>query len=96
MGYEFVTSSICYFEYMAGSKNREFDKKLFENIKVIAFDKEQAIVASEIFKNLKKNNKLIEFRDILIASTSISLNIPLSTLNKKHFDRIDGLEIVEV
>ncbi len=34
-GYSLITSAICYFEYMSGSKNKEFDKVLFENIEVL-------------------------------------------------------------
>ena len=95
-GYELVTSSICYFEYMSGSKNKSFDKLLFENIEVIAFDKNQAYIASQIFKDLKKRNTLIEFRDILISSCAISEDINLATLNKKHFERINDLIILEI
>ena len=95
-GYLMTTSSVCYFEYMSGSKNREFDKILFEKIEVIAFDKKQACIASEIFKELKKKNSLIEFRDILISSCAISQKISLVTLNIKHFKRIMNLNILEI
>ncbi len=94
--YEIVTSSICYFEYMSGSKNGEFDRLLFKNIAVINFDKEQAYIASQIFKDLKKRNVLIEFRDILISSSAIALGIPLATLNQKHFERIEDLILLEI
>jgi len=93
--YELLTSSICYFEYMLGSKNRDFDKLLFKYIKVISFDKNQAEIASKIFQNLKKRNELIEFRDILISSCAVSEDISLATLNKKHFERIEELNLVE-
>lgn len=95
-GYEIVTSSICYFEYMSGSKNGEFDKLLFKNIPVINFDKEQAYIASRVFKDLKQQNALIEFRDILISSSAIALDISLATLNRKHFERIDDLTLLEI
>lgn len=95
-GYEIVTSSICYFEYMSGSKNGEFDRILFENIAVIDFDKEQAHIASRTFKDLKQHNSLIEFRDILISSSAIALDIPLATLNRKHFERIKDLILLEI
>ena len=94
--YEILTSSICYFEYMSGSKNREFDTLLFKNIDVIDFDKKQAYIASQIFRDLKQRNALIEFRDILISSSAISLGIPLATLNKKHFERIEDLILLEI
>ena len=95
-GYEIVTSSICYFEYMSGSKNGEFDRILFENIAVIDFDKEQAYIASQTFKDLKQRNALIEFRDILISSSAIALDIALATLNKRDFERIENLILLEI
>ncbi len=94
--YTLVAFAICYFEYMSGSKNKDFDKLLFENIEIISFDKTQAYISSSIFQDLKSKNSLIEFRDILISSCAISLNISLATLNKKHFERIKDLNIFEV
>ena len=91
-----MTSAICYFEYMSGSKNREFDKLLFENVVVLDFNKNQAYIASEIYQDLKKGNTLIGFRDILIASSAMSEKIPLVTLNKRHFERIKDLILLEV
>jgi len=38
---------------------------------------------------------MVEFRDIFIASTSIEYNLPLVTLNKKHFNRIEHLELFD-
>ena len=95
-GYKILTSSICYFEYMSGSKNGEFDMVLFKNIAVIDFDKEQAYIASRTFKDLKQRNALIEFRDILISSSAVTLDIPLATLNRKHFERIEDLMLLEI
>ena len=37
---------------------------------------------------------MIDLADILIAATSLSNDIPIATLNLKHFGRIKGLEIV--
>jgi tRNA(fMet)-specific endonuclease VapC len=43
---------------------------------------------------LKKDSKLIEIPDILIAATAQANQLKLATLNKKHFERINSLEIV--
>ena len=51
--------------------------------------------AVKIFKQLKHENKLIEIPDILIGSTAIVNKIKLATLNRKHFERIEGLDIIE-
>jgi len=37
---------------------------------------------------------MIEFRDIFIAATCMVNNLPVKTLNKKHYDRIEGLSVV--
>lgn len=90
-----VTSAICHFEIFTGVKESDlvFVNKLFEDIEVIPFNKECAFKASEIYKTLKKKNKIIEFRDIFIGATAIVYNLELSTLNKKHFERIDDIRI---
>ena len=90
------TSSICYFEYKLGSVDEAFEKKLFSNVTILNFSNQEAEIASNIFKELKSKNKRIEFRDILIASTAISNQMALATLNLNHFDRIDKLEIIDL
>ena len=51
--------------------------------------------ASQIIISLKKQNKLIDIQDILIAATAIASDIRLFTINKKHFSRITELRMVE-
>ena len=36
----------------------------------------------------------LEFRDIFIAATAITKKIPIKTLNKKHFIRINNLVVL--
>ena len=51
--------------------------------------------AIKIKLDLKKKRKSIEFQDLIIAAIALSHNLPLATLNQKHFEPIDGL-ILEV
>lgn len=68
--------------------------QLITGLTILPFDDAVAITASEIFLKLKRNNKLIEFRDIFIAATCITNELPIATLNKKHFKRVDNLKIL--
>jgi predicted nucleic acid-binding protein len=43
---------------------------------------------------LKKSGMLIESEDLLIAATALANQMKLATGNVKHFNRIDGLELV--
>ena len=91
---ECYISTVTIFELYSGVKN---DKHLdaldmvLSHLEVLDFNTTQAKIASNIFRSLKTKNKLIEFRDIFIASCAITANMPLATLNTKHFQRIDGL-----
>ncbi len=35
-----------------------------------------------------------EIKDIFIAATAIVYDIPVFTLNKKHFERLEGVSLV--
>ncbi|GAA4461482.1 hypothetical protein GCM10023189_37000 [Nibrella saemangeumensis] len=43
---------------------------------------------------LKKKRKQIDLADLFIAATAVAHNLPIATLNKKHFERIDILQLV--
>ena len=60
---------------------------------LLPFDSKVAVRASSIFKDRKSKNQIIEFRDIFIAATAIANNLPISTLNVAHFNRVKDLEI---
>jgi len=44
---------------------------------------------------LTKRNKIIGLKDILIASTALTNNLKISTLNLKDFERIEKLKILK-
>jgi len=90
-------SAISKFEFLVGTKLTQIrqTKKIVEGFYILSFNSHVADVASDIAKKLKTKNKIIEFRDIFIAATAIANDMPLSTLNVKHFERIDDLELID-
>ena len=89
-------SSVTLYELLMGSTTEEKMndiKVLTEGLAVLSFNEEVAKEASKIYHRLRKSNKIVEFRDIFIAATCIVNDLPIKTLNKKHFDRIEGLII---
>jgi predicted nucleic acid-binding protein len=90
-------SSVTVFELYNGASSSEKVEDielLLKNVKVLDFNSEIASVASKIYRQLISENKIIEFRDIFIASTAIVNKMPVSTLNVNHFKRIKGLRII--
>jgi len=96
-GYKFQISAITEYEIYAGSTPTQqgFWGDLLGKTQVLSFNQSTAQVAVQINSELKKKSQQIAIADLFIASTSIDNNIPFATLNKKHFDRIDQLQIVE-
>lgn len=90
-------SSVTLYELLIGANTPvkiNDIKILTEDLHVLVFNDEVAIKAAEVYHQLRTENKMIEFRDIFIAATCLSNNLPVKTLNKKHYDRIKGLKVL--
>lgn len=90
-------SAITLYELLMGAVNKEKlndIQLLTSELTILPFNQDTANTAAELYHDLRKRNKMIEFRDLFIAATAISNNLPLLTLNKKHFERIKGINIL--
>lgn len=95
--HDLVISVISVFELLNGATNEEKIRdirKICKSLTIIDFNFGCAEKASEIYRELKTQNKLIEFRDILIGATAITNNFPLATANKKHFERLKDVILI--
>jgi predicted nucleic acid-binding protein len=92
-------SIITEFEVRVGI-NTEFQQNeydaLAKDFEVFVIDKSCIDMAIEIFLDLKKHNALIGFEDLLIGATAVSRSLHLATLNRKHFERIPGLQLLDL
>ena len=93
---KFCISSIIEFEVYAGATGEQlsFWENILKEINVVPFDSKAAHAAVTIQAQLKGKRKTIDKADLFIAATAVANNIPLATLNLKHFELIDGLEII--
>jgi tRNA(fMet)-specific endonuclease VapC len=93
---ELFISAISLYELYMGANTpaKEQDIKILtEDINVLPFTDQVAVKSAQIYHLLKAKNRMIEFRDIFIAATCIVNDLPIVTLNKKHFDRIEELRM---
>ena len=93
----FAVSAVTEYELYLGNSEEQnvFWDKLFSQITVLPFNSKSARQSAIIYQQLKAKNKLVETPDILIAGTAISNNIPLATLNRKHFEHIKNLQLID-
>lgn len=91
-----VISTITIFELLLRKTNIEAAKTLIASSETFDFDESAAEIASVIFKQSIKKGRMNEYRDLFIAATVIANDGELLTLNKKDFENIEGLRIVEI
>jgi len=96
-GYSFAVSAVTKYEIYAGATPNQlvFWNKIFGTVTVIAFDELSVDTAVTINSALKRKRKQIDLADLFIAATAVAHNFPLVTLNKKHFERIDTIKLID-
>jgi len=93
--YQFAIPAIVKYEVLRGDKKKDkFWITFFKQTNILPFNDKCSQIASEIYKELKQQNNLIGTDDILIASTAISHDFKLATLNKKDFNRISNIKLI--
>jgi len=96
-GYKFAISAITKYEIYSGATQDQLDfwNKVLEAIEVIPFDEASVDTAVDINTTLKRKRKQIDLADLFIAATAITHSLSIATLNRKHFDRIETLNVID-
>lgn len=70
-----------------------FVKRIIEIFPAYPFDIQVARLYAEIWARLAKKGENVGAHDLIIAATAVSLGFEVVTLNRKDFDKIDGISI---
>lgn len=97
-GYKFAISVVSKYEIYSGATENQisFWNSIFEMIAIYSLDEKAIDYALATNTLLKKSRNQIEIADLFIAATALSYKIPLATLNRKHFDRVESLKLVQI
>jgi len=63
-------------------------------VSILPDSDEIAKIFGKVRGGLRKKGELIDNFDLMIASTAIHHNLTVLTNNRKHFERVEGLEII--
>ena len=97
-GYRFSISAVTKYEIYSGATQSQLDfwDNILLAVEVIPFDETCVDTAVGVNAALKRKRKQIGIADLFIAATALTRYLPIATINKSHFDRIDGLEIIDI
>lgn len=94
-------SIITYYEIVSGLKYRDAHKQLgvflefAEQNTWLPLTRQLADVAAELYADLRQRGQPLDDIDLLIASTALANGMVMVTHNRKHFERIVGLEVAD-
>jgi predicted nucleic acid-binding protein len=93
---DFFISTVVEYEVELGmtANHRVLWSSILEELTIVPFTSSMAVAACEIKHDLKARGTQIALADLFIAATAIANGLPLATLNRKHFDKIDGLKLI--
>ena len=99
--YHLTISAITFFELQAGATTSQKENDILEILSVfdvrdLPFTMDVAKKAGEIYRNNKARNQLLDMRDLFIGATALTYDLPIVTLNQKHFDRIANLNLIDI
>lgn len=92
-------SMITYYEIVSGLRHRDAQKQLDQFLEfssqntILPLTQEAADVAANLYADLRKKGQPIDDIDLLIAGTAMANGLVVVTQNRKHSDRIMGLEV---
>jgi tRNA(fMet)-specific endonuclease VapC len=93
------TTAISCFELLSGAaEGRRSDnaRQLMASLPVLRLDREAATAAASIRQRLEGEGTSIGMADSLIAGIAVVNGLPLLTRNRKHFERVKGLNLIAV
>jgi predicted nucleic acid-binding protein len=74
-------------------ENIKLIKDLLKSLELISYNEMMAEILGEILARLRKEEKMIDLRDLFISATAIGLGERLSTMNLRHYGRVWGLRV---
>jgi tRNA(fMet)-specific endonuclease VapC len=98
-----VRTSTCYvtaitvYELLFGvarASRQIGEEQLLSAMQVLPFDEKVARRAAALHDELIRMNAEIGIKDVLIAATCLEHQLPILTLNEKHFHRVAGLTVL--
>ncbi len=96
--YSISISVISLYEFKIGAnaENLKEYQAILSDIAILPLTEPCIEEAITIYNTLKRRNERIGLADTLIAATASANALPIATLNKEHFSRIESLSCLDI
>jgi tRNA(fMet)-specific endonuclease VapC len=93
-----VLTALTIFELACGARSAEQIEdieRLVEATAPLDVGVPASLQAAAAYRELRGRGRLIDAPDLLIAGCCLAAGLPLLTRNRKHFERVTGLELAD-
>ena len=77
------------------TRRRQFLQSILNVLPIIPYTEQTAYEHARICPELESAGKMIGFYDVIVAATALERGCDVATFNNKHFERIQGLPVIE-
>lgn len=88
------TSRVCWSEFAEGCETLDLVEAKLSLFVVLEIDERVAWTASRIARNLGRLGLPIGDNDVWVAATAVVYQLPLVSRNRRHFGRVNDLEVM--
>lgn len=104
LGQQFEISAITVAELWHGveravgahrTKRQQYLQTILALLPVIPYTEQTAYEHARIWAELESSGKMIGYYDLIVAATALERQSEVATFNRRHFDQVKGLAVIE-
>jgi len=77
------------------ARRERYIRSVLEQLPMIPYTETTALQHARVWALLESSGQMIGDYDLIVAATAIERGSTLATFNKRHFERVNGLKVVE-
>ena len=77
------------------AKREQYLQAVLAPLPIIPYTEQTAREHARIWAELEAAGKMIGYYDIIVAATALERGSDVATFNRKHFDLVSGLNVIE-
>ncbi len=76
-------------------RREHYLRSIIERLAVLPYTETTALQHAQIWASLEASGRIVGPYDLILAATALEHKSAVATFNKKHFECVDGLKVIE-
>lgn len=78
------------------AKRERYVRTILAMVSILPYTEVTALEHARIWATLESLGKMIGFYDLIVAATAVERGSSVATFNKRHFENVRGLNVIEL